>query len=259
MIAEAHLPEILLRKQRVGELNGAEQDGALSHLEQCAHCRARLSSLEEEQRAFEREISFERFSAGVERAARESRRVAQPRVKWLYPVMAAAAAVTIVTIAQPVIDSDDSSRTQRNRLKGGAGIELRIAAAGGGPQRTATSEAAEPIVSGEHLRVGYRSGGHRYVIAITVDAEGVVGPLHPEVGGSESVSGAAESLQYLPAFELTGRGAERVMVILSDAPLALEEVRAAAERSFEKAGGDVTKMGNLAVEGEQFHRTLLKQ
>ena len=259
MIAEAHLPEILLRKQRVGELNEAEKEGALSHLEQCAHCRARLSSLDEEQRAFEREISFERFSAGVERAARESRRASQPRPKWLYPVMAAAAAVTLFTLAQPVMDSDDRSPTQRNRLKGGAGIELRIAAAGGGPQRTAPPDAPEPIVSGEHLRLAFRSGGHRYVMAITVDAEGVVGPLHPEVGGSESVSGAVEALQYLPAFELTGRGPERVVLILSDAPLAIEEVRGAAERAFEKAGRDVTRMGNLAVEGEQFHRTLLKQ
>jgi hypothetical protein len=73
------------------------------------------------------------------------------------------------------------------------------------------------------------------------------------------VTGAAEALQYLPAFELTGRGPERVVVILSDAPLRYEEVRAAAERAFERAGRDVTRIGNLAIPGEQFHRTLLKQ
>jgi hypothetical protein len=260
MTSEAHVAEILLRRQRAGELEGAEREGVLAHTDRCAHCRARLSTLEEEQRAFERQIPFERFSAGVERAARESRRRAEPRARWLYPVMAAAAAVTLVTIAQPVMRSDDAAPRVSNRVKGGgAGIELRIAMGGGGPQRAATPDAPEPIIAGEHLRLAYRSGGHPYVTAVTVDAEGVVGPLHPEAGGSETVTGAGEALQYLPAFELTGRGPERVVLILSDAPLGFEDVRAAAEHAFEAAGRDVTRMGDLAVKGEQFHRTLLKQ
>jgi hypothetical protein len=259
MTSGAHVAGIVLRRVRAGELEGAEREGVLAHVQRCDECRSRLSALEDEQRAFEREISFERFSAGVQRAARDSRRRAEPRAKWLYPVMAAAATLAGVTIAQLVMRSDDHSLPGPNRVKGGAGIELRIALRGAGPQRAASADAPEPIIPGEHLRLAYRSGGHRYVIAITVDAEGVVGPLHPEVGGSEPVIGAAEALQYLPAFELTGRGPERVVVILSDAPLRYEEVRAAAERAFERAGRDVTRMGDLAVAGEQFHRTLLKE
>jgi hypothetical protein len=36
-------------------------------------------------------------------------------------------------------------------------------------------------------------------------------------------------------------------------------VRAAAQRAFEGAGRDVTRMGDLPIAGEQFHRTLLKE
>lgn len=260
MIAEAHLAEILLRRQRAGELEEPERIDVLAHLDRCGHCRGRLSAMEEEQRAFEREISFERFSAGVERAARESRRpTPSARAAWLYPAMAVAATLTVMVLAEPVSRLVEPKPRMANRVKGGAGVDLRIAPAGGGPQRTATAEGAEPIIPGEHLRLMYRSGGRGYVMAVTVDEDGAVGPLHPEAGVSEPVTGAADALHYLPAFELTGRGAERVVVILSDGPLRFEEVRAAAESAFAAAGRDLTRMGDLPLEGEQFHRTLLKQ
>ncbi|MBX7101548.1 MAG: ACP synthase, partial [Myxococcaceae bacterium] len=45
----------------------------VAHAAACEQCKVRLKALEDEQRRFEAAIPFERFAAGVERAARTPR------------------------------------------------------------------------------------------------------------------------------------------------------------------------------------------
>lgn len=255
MDTQAHMGELALRRLRVGELDGAELERVRAHTVECAHCRQRLRALDDEQHAFEQQMPFERFSARVQRASVPATRPTPSRVAWLYPALGMAAMVMLGALAGPLAALLDRPQ---NRLKGGAQVALRVMAGENGPQRTAASDAPEPLGPGERVRIGYEAGGHGYVAAISIDAAGVVTPLYPEDGQSLPVQNAA-GMQYLPqSLEFTGRGAEKVFVVLSDEPLSVEALRRAAEHAFEESGRDVTHMTRLEIPGEQFQRTLLK-
>jgi len=141
-----HLGELALRRRRAGEtLDGGPAPGEVeAHLATCAACKARARALDDEQRRFEQEISFDRFAAGVERAARSTapRRRGPARV-WLYPTLAMAAAVALVVTFAP--RHDGSGRSERgaanriaNRIKGGAGVTVRVAGATDSGRRAST-------------------------------------------------------------------------------------------------------------------------
>src|SRR5262245_41257004 len=150
---EEHIGELTLRRRRAGEALGPDTAAIDAHATSCADCRARIRALDDEQRRFEQEISFDRFAAGVERAARGA---AKPKVRrpmlstWLMPVVAAAAClVAMVTfVPRPVI-----KEPQTNRTKGSAGINVRVAGVDG--QRDARNDSTEPLARGERLRIGY--------------------------------------------------------------------------------------------------------
>lgn len=256
-----HFGDHALRRLRAGELPEAESTRAHAHLEECGPCKARWRALEDEQRRFERELPFERFAAGVARAARRPAPTLARRLLPLAPLVAVAAAALLAVWTAP----DGDGRSGQNRLKGGikgtAEVALRIAAPAGGPQRDATPGAAEVLAPGERVRIGYKPGGYRFVASISVDERGEISPLYPEAGRSLEVEGG-EAMQYLPgSLEFYGRGAERVIVILSDGPLGLDELRRAAQEAYDAANGDVVRMGELSLRAtgvEQFHQTLLK-
>ena len=69
---DEHIGELTLRRRRAGEALGPDAAAIDAHATSCADCRARLRALDDEQRRFEQEISFDRFAAGVERAARSA-------------------------------------------------------------------------------------------------------------------------------------------------------------------------------------------
>jgi hypothetical protein len=69
-LANEHIGELALRRRRAGEALGPDGPAMDAHAATCADCRARIRALDDEQRRFEQEISFDRFAAGVERAAR---------------------------------------------------------------------------------------------------------------------------------------------------------------------------------------------
>ena len=81
MNMEGHVGELALRRLRAGEALGRGRAGIEAHAASCADCRARLRALDDEQRRFEQEISFDRFAAGVDarRAARRARRAPSRR------------------------------------------------------------------------------------------------------------------------------------------------------------------------------------
>jgi hypothetical protein len=251
---DEHIGELTLRRRRAGEALGPDAAAIDAHATSCAECRARIRALDDEQRRFEQEISFDRFAAGVERAARgarPARRQVRPRV-WISSLagMAAAAAALIIFVGP---------KPPTNRIKGdGGGIIVRVAGADG--QRTAGVDATEALARGERLRIGYQSGGHRYLLSLSIDDRGEVTPLYPERGASLAMpDGSHSATRFLPdSLELTGKGTERIIVVLSDQPIDVENARRAARAAYQKAGGNLARMTRLDLPGEQFVRTFAK-
>src|SRR5690348_17672875 len=127
-----HIGELTLRRRRAGEALGPDAPAIEAHATSCPDCRARIRALDDEQRRFEQEISFDRFAAGVERAARGASK-AQARWTtrrpillntWVAPMLAAAAClVAVVTFApRPVMQRP----TTRTKGGDGAGINVRV-------------------------------------------------------------------------------------------------------------------------------------
>ena len=273
MTTEPHIKEMALRRFWADELAAPEKPAIEAHTAACPRCRARLKEMADEQRRFEQEISFDRFAAGVERAARTPRRVpaaarglslSGPTMRWFFPLASVAAAVALTFTVAPRLRTGEDAPIDRalGRLKGGSGITVLIAPAGSGPQRTAAVSAPETLSVGERLRIGYQTGGHEFVLALSIDDQGEVSPLYPETGRSLRVSrikGPLGSTIYLPdSVEFTGKGSERLIVILSNQPLEVEAVKQAALTAFQRAGGELAHMASLDLPGEQFQRTFVK-
>lgn len=251
MTGRAHPGELELRRRRAGELASAAMAAIDDHVAVCPECRTRLRGLDDEQRRFESNISFDRFAAGVERAARAPSRARRPAARaWATSALALAAClVVVVTARRP---------PPTTRIKGGAGMTVRVAGAAG--QRNARADANEPLARGERLRIGYQPGGHRYLLSLSIDERGEVTPLYPEQGPSLPVAdGPDEATRYLPdSLELTGGGVERIFVVLSDAPIELETARRAARAAYDRAGGDLGRVTRLGLPGEEFTRAFSK-
>lgn len=265
-----HAGELQLRRLLVGELVGPPREALDLHLAACERCRGKVAAFEEEQRAFEAALPFERFAAGVEQRARaleaEGAQVrsapakaarAWSRRPWLASAVALAAGVLVTVAVLPQLDLPHAP----NRLKGGASITLRIAGPGeGAPQRDANETGEEALSPGERVRIGVQPGGYRYLTSISIDEAGEATALYPETGASVPLS-PTPSQQYLPgALEFTGRGREKVIVILSAQPVEVGVVAAAAREAYERAGGDLGRLGTLQlpVEAAQVQRTLVK-
>lgn len=275
--ARGHLGELRLRRLFAGELGDPERAAAEAHLAACVECGRRLDGVRAEQRSFEEQISFDRFAAGVERAARVPVAPRPARARWwtrptstwsfvsVFGLGAVASAAALIVTARPLFQ-EARLRTAANlargtnHLKGGvaAALTVRVAPPDEGQQRISAADRPEPLGTGERLRIGVRAGGRRYLFAITVDDAGLVTPLYPETGTSVALP-PGEDLQYLPeSVELTGRGLERLVVVLTDEPTELDIMRRAVATSFAKAKGDLTHLPDLAIAGDQFHRTFIK-
>lgn len=239
-----HLGELSLRRLRAGELSDEQVVAADEHIAACALCRTKLRGLAEEQRAFEREIPFERFAGGVERA----RRVPRPRPRSLWGLglggALAAAAVAIFLMRAPA--------PSRNAVKG-TSVEatIRIATANGSRQRVAPPGSHEVLESGDRVRLGYTLAEARYLAALSVDEQGEVTPLYPESGHALAVAASAETV-YLPdSVEFTGRGREKVFLFLARRPFDVQAARQAITAGYRASHGDLDTLPNPAFAGGQ--------
>ncbi|ADO73439.1 DUF4384 domain-containing protein [Stigmatella aurantiaca] len=255
----ARLPEHpspwTLRRLHAGELPPSESARLRAHAQGCEPCGAVLREAEANQRRFEAAVPFARFEARVERAlagGAQRKPAALPSLRWAGPLAAMAAGVLLFVGIRPWLVSTPSG----TRIKGGASAELRIG--GEGAQRTVQGPAIEPLAPGERVRLGYTPDTHRYVLAVSVDAAGEVTPLYPEAGQSLPVE-RGSGTHWLPdSLEFTGAGVERVVLILSDEPLAVQDVTTAARRAFQAGGRTVEAMPLLDLPGAQTHWMLLK-
>jgi hypothetical protein len=248
----AHPSPWLLQRLHAGEQDLAGAEAARLHAAGCTECRERLRGHAQAQAAFQQQISFERFSAGVERAAARQKRT--PPLRRVAPLMAMAAVALLGITFAPRLGQEASL----NRLKGSEGsVELRIGGAQGS-QRVAIPGEPERLSQGERVRLGYSAGAGDYVLAVSVDASGTVSALYPESGHSLPTE-SGEGLRYLPdSLEFTGAGLERVVLVRSERPLSVEDVKAAAARELARVRGDVSAMGPLDVLGAQTQWLLVK-
>lgn len=211
------------------------------HIGSCTECTARVTRFRDEQRAFEAEVPFERFAAGVERAARQQK--ATPRKSPVVNVLIALAACFVAVFAGRQLLNDAGT----SRIKGGATVDFVVAGASG--QRPAGE--LEQLASGERVRIGV--SGHRHVLALSIDDAGEVSLVYSETLAN------GEGQTWLPeSIEFTGKGRERVVVLLTDSPLSTERISALLQERFKAANGDLTKLTDLEVDGVQVHRTFLK-
>lgn len=250
----SHLSELKLRQLFAGEAVDAALE---AHAGACPACQQRLAALKDEQARFEAQIPFERFAAGVERAARPPRQArgpfsSRPNVRF---ALALAASLVALVGMQRLAPPPEST----TRLKGGADVELVVSGPAGVQRRSsADPSTAEALAPGERVRVGLKAGPWAWAMVVSIDEAGAVTPVYEQAGRSLALAKEAGT-QFLPdSLEFTGRGLERVIVVLSDVPLGVDEVTAAAKARYEAAHGDLTHLAPLDVKGEQFHRTFLK-
>lgn len=211
-----------------------------AHVTGCAECTARLEKLRDEQRQFEQAIPFERFAAGVEKAARVQQRPAPSR-RWVTAAAAMAAALLAV-VGLRFVGSDEGT----SRVKGGAQVEFVVAGEAG--QRNAGE--VEPLAKGERVRIGV--SGAKYALVVAIDERGEVSPVYDEVV-------RADGQTWLPeAIEFTGAGREIVWVILSEERQSTSAISIALRKRFDDVKGDLSQLGALDVPGSQVHRTFIK-
>ncbi len=193
-----HPGSLTLRRLQAGEAVGGEVS---EHVTSCDVCQAELARFTQEQQAFEQAISFDRFAAGVERAARQQTKPA-PRRQWPQVVLALAASVTLIAGVQLVLSRVEPAGGG-NRLKGGASIQMEVA--GAGPQR----EPFLPAAAGNREeKMAVRLFGRRkmrtYRHIVTPDAA----PPHPQPSETIKVnaSKSAGARALPPRLATTGRG-----------------------------------------------------
>ena len=142
-----------------------------------------------------------------------------------------------------------------NRVKGGAEIDLYV----GGDGHTRTAATREMLAPGERIRIQYKPGPWSYLLVVSVDEDGVVSPLYPTSGPALPIGQDGGGARMLPdSIEFTGGGLERIIVVMTDEPLTVEEVAAAAREAFDAAEGDLDRLPKLDLPGEQFHRMIIK-
>jgi anti-sigma factor RsiW len=256
----AHVARLTLTRLHAGELGPAEADAVHAHLRACAACTAKREEAAAEAARFEARIPFARFEAGVrgKLAAPPPARLQAWTRAWLPRLLPALAVAGVVAlVARTSLPGAEGPRTPG--VKGAGAMVLAIAAPDG-TQRQAFPGTPAPLAPGDRVRVGYvPQEGQRWVLALSVDAAGVVTPLYPEAGGESLPAEEGPGPHFLPgALEFTGSGPEAVVVVLGQEPLAMEQAVAAAREAYRQAGGDVGRLPPLALPGEQTRQVVQK-
>lgn len=235
----SHPGELTMRRYLAEEALDAT---VLAHLKGCGECDGRLAALRSEQAAFEQQVPFERFAAGVEKAVRVQQRTPVARKTTPLNLALALVAMLVVLVGLRFALQPEPP----SRVKGGEEtVEFVIAGAKG--QRTAAP--IETLGAGERVRVGVT--GHRYAAAVSIDERGEVSTLY-----SEALEGRGRV--WLPdSLEFTGSGKEVVIVVVSDQPIDTPGLGTQLAERF-KAHGDLAQLGTLDVNGVQVHRTFIK-
>lgn len=216
-----------VRRLLAGELVEAERSAAEAHLLGCPRCQRVRHEWEEDRRALEAGLPFERFAAGVaERLARPDLAPRRPVQRWAAIALAAAIAVGV---AVPLVARLSRAPMDEVRLKGGGASLTLYLQDGGGARALGPGEA---VPAAARLRVAVEPAGRRFAAVLLVDEDGV----------ATLYAGPAQPGPLPGAFEWTGRRGELVAVV-DDAPV---DAGALADR-LRRADGIEAPRGRRAV------------
>lgn len=225
-------------RYETGELAGGERRAFESHLGSCARCAATLADLVAEKRAFQVAIPFSAFERAVEERTGRRRRLSWRAILWPLCALGAAAALLLVP------------RTEEQPWDGvkGGGAVLRVFARAESGARAV--EPGEALGAGDALRLQAGAGGRRFLLVVSVDADGRVQPWL--AAGGQSVP-AGEGPTFVPGSLVLDEDPrpERLFALASDRPLTVAEVEAAT-RAAARAEGGVEKLERIPnLEAEQ--------
>ena len=246
-IPEGCLSDFSLDRLLAGELDGtAEGARAVAHLKACDACSARVRAFDAENAAFPAEVwvqglAFEaRRRAGRERASAPE----APRKRVMRTAVALAMAASIAAVAigiRPPASEDGV------RIKGG-GLSVLVNRGG----------RAEVVLPGDRLRAGDQirfevsSASDGYAVILGADATpavSVFSPVVPIHAGRQVLDGGVMLDD--------ARGSERVIALICEQPIDAGAAEAAVRGALQRAGGDPSALGAIAVASCRVHSVLL--
>lgn len=239
---------LTLRRLAAGELAAEEERGVRRHVAGCERCARALAQMEREAADFRREVPFEAFA----RAALARSR-GRERARWARPAALAAAAALVLGLLSGPLETALSSRG-RNHVKSAAAVDLYAGGIGAAPRTVQSGEALAP---GERIRVGYHAADGRYLLVLSVDESGEVTPLYPEAGRSLKAQPGNQVRMLPDSVELTGRGWERLIALISDEPLEVAAAVAQARGEFARARS-LQAMTPLPLRADEYSYLLKK-
>jgi len=214
--------ELALERLRAGEL--VPTAAQRTHLEGCASCELRLARMAAPPPALDLEA--------IRRRAGVARRGPGWLSRWLVlPVAAAAVAGALLLAPGPDLQTK------------GTGFTLGIIARtpDGSVRRL---EPGTRLRGGDQLRFELTTAWPTAEVAlVSMDAKGAVSPLVPAAtvpGGRKVLLDGAVELDDTP-------GAERILLVACQRPLAVAEVVEAARTALHRAGGDPRRVGELGT------------
>ena len=198
-MANGHIAELTLRRRRAGEALGAEAPAIEAHATACADCRARLARARRRAaplRAGDLVRSFRGRASSARRAARVRRRRAVRGARRgcrRWPAWRRLRAASLIFVTSP-------KEPERGQPHQGRRGDVIVRVAGSDGQRTRRRRRAPRrwrAASG--CASATSSGGHRYLLSLSIDDRGEVTPLYPERGRQPAAARRRGERDALPA------------------------------------------------------------
>ncbi len=216
-----------------GELAAEPERELRAHLAACARCAARFAAIEEEARAFPREVWIQGEAAKARRALRAG------RGHWgtiAASLSAAAAAVALFHLA-PLPHPHPAGV----RSKGGEALDLVVRHRDGSVEETSGDGRLLPG-DAVRFRLSLATGGT--VAVLGLDAAGLVTAYVEPVAvpAGRTVIEGSVVLDETP-------GAERFVAVICAAAPSAETLVARGRAALEAAAGDPRRVGDLGIKG----------
>jgi len=227
----------LLGRLAAGEPDAPELAAAAAHVEACPTCRARLSDLDAERRAFLALHPTPAFLATLE-TRRASRRSPWARLRWplAASALALAAAALLVVALLPAAPPE-------TRLKSGYDLSFHVRSG----DRVALGQPGARLHPGDAIQLRYSAPRAAHLVVISLDGAGAVTAYYDADGRALPVDpGVAVLLDGSIVLDAT-LGPERVIGCFSEAPLTTAAVLAAGTRALAAASGDPAAVTRLPL------------
>lgn len=230
---EGCVSDLVLDRLLAGELADSLEGARVErHLGDCASCARRKAAIEADAARFDQEIFVQGLAA---QAAREARKGGKPA-----PWRAAFGALTAVAAAAAVVAVLPSGGDVPGiRTKGGGALELIAKTHDGSIERVLPGDALAP---GDAIRFEVQAPKGAWVAIVGVDSAQAVTPY---VAGA-SLPGGKEVLPGSIVLDET-LGAERIVAVFCEKPVATDALVEAGRRALAQAGGDPAAVVELGV------------